>query len=770
MTILNQKRDEGAGILLRDLCNSDVCTLHHTGVPSRPNSAGYGILDAAIFSHDTQDFETITCRQITSVGSDHMPWLLDLHILVDREKTLVRNTRAIANNEEVRQQFQQSLWEKTTHLPKEITSDIHCEEYIQQLERAITDTLDEYAPLHENNRRDQLPEEINKLIDQRNHAKKKAWRLRFNQDRKTEQRRIYNYLKCLVQQALVEYNNRKWTQIINNPQDNRAQMWRIQRNLKTPVQKLPQIEGSNNEKDTIDVALLIVTEAEINEEDKRTEKMTPFQNVDPTCKEEIRLALRRFKNKKAAGPDKIKADALKLGGDPFLTRYKVIADYLLLTGYYPNRWKIGECIFLHKSGKNHRDAKSYRPITLLNIMGKLHERLILSRLRQTVDRLQPPFQHGFTENRGTGTQILRTGKFITDALEAKESVAMVSTDLSKAFDSINHEGLTKKLQTAEVPNNIIKLIENYLSDRKTYGRFRTTCGDEKPVPHGVPQGSVLGPVIFNLYVHDVWEHQDRIRGLKLSQYADDLCIINRSPDPNTATKRAGWAADIVIDYYHRWGLKCNVDKTECAMFTHKRDYLKTIRIKNEIIKYKNSIRYLGVHLDKTMTMGKHTDHVIQKARRVRGALGPVIGWHAKTDLTVKLEVIQACLLPVLDYGVVQLLSRYSKTNLLKIERQYRIALKTAGQFPKRLETSTLWDMLDWDPWHLRAQDLNEDMLRRLHDCNIEDLNAPGDVYIGHGQHNPLLTNTRLGEIDYIPKNDRIRQLSKRPTNPRPHIL
>ncbi|CAG9130325.1 unnamed protein product [Plutella xylostella] len=80
-----------------------------------------------------------------------------------------------------------------------------------------------------------------------------------------------------------------------------------------------------------------------------------------------------------------------------------------------------------------------------------------------------------------------------------------------------------------------------------------------------------------------------------------------------------------------------------------------------------------------------------------------------------------------------------------------MALKTAGQFPRRLETSLLWDMLDWDPWHLRAQDLNEDMLRQLQMMQIEDLDAPGDAYIGFGQHNPLLTNTRLGEISYEKK-------------------
>ncbi|GBP50050.1 hypothetical protein EVAR_39627_1 [Eumeta japonica] len=93
-----------------------------------------------------------------------------------------------------------------------------------------------------------------------------------------------------------------------------------------------------------------------------------------------------------------------------------------------------------------------------------------------------------------------------DTLEAKEGMTMVSTDISKAFDFINHEGLTKKLQLqrADIPNDIMKLIENYFSGRKTYGRVRTNNGDEKSVLHGVHRALSWDPVIFNLYVHVVW--------------------------------------------------------------------------------------------------------------------------------------------------------------------------------------------------------------------------------------------------------------------------
>ena len=147
-----------------------------------------------------------------------------------------------------------------------------------------------------------------------------------------------------------------------------------------------------------------------------------------------------------------------------------------------------------------------------------------ARILPAVGHLIPEYQHGFTIARGTGTQILHTGKVITDALAAGNSVAMISTDLSKAFDSINHGALSKKLLDTNVDNNIINLIENYLDRRKVRGKYLTSYGDEQSVTHGVPQGSILGPILFNLYVSDIPNND--IAGITLSQYADDLCILN----------------------------------------------------------------------------------------------------------------------------------------------------------------------------------------------------------------------------------------------------
>lgn len=751
MQTLGHSRNSGLGNIVKKATKEGICSLKHANAPSRPCSPGNTILDLAIITH--QELEA-QAQQIESVGSDHLPWVLTVKIDHNIEEYRFRNTKKVYEDEKLRAAYQQTMWEGFCDLNKEITSDADCEKYVETMENAIVAALDIHAPFTTLTRHERLPKVINDKIDFRNKLKQIVWQTRYCSPMlQCEIRNLYHHAKREAEISLNKYSEKGWLDKLQDPRDNRSQMWRIQRDMKKPIAKLPNIIGCSTEIETIDklTDTAIVKEAKIAKDDEGTEMTTPFQPLDPTSKEEVQFALSKFKNKKAPGPDGIKADALKLGGEVFIEAFVPLANFVLSTGYFPKRWKTGVCIFLHKAGKDHRQASSYRPITLLNIMGKLCERLILSRLTTTINRLQPTFQHGFTTARGTATQILRTGKIITDALATEHSVSMISTDLSRAFDSINHKGLIKKLQNRDVPNNIIKIIENYLEGRNLRGRFRTTTTEEKPIPHGVPQGSILGPIIFNLYVHDIWDKRDHIRGLKLSQYADDLCILNKDKNPDNATLRAEWVAEAIIDYYTRWGLKCNLEKTECIMFSKKKIYRPTVKLKQQTLHYQKQIRYLGVIFDKHMKMNQHTEKVIKKVKQVRGALGPIIGYKAKTDLDTKVAIIQACILPLMDYGVVQLLSRYSASNLSKIERQYRLALKCAAQLPRRTPTEALWEMADIEAWHLRAEDLNTKMLEKIRKLKIEDLESPGDAYQAHGEFNPLRVNQRIGEILYDPQ-------------------
>lgn len=777
MKLLGHPNDGGLGVLLRDTHINGDCRIIHSGQPSRPTSMGNKhILDIAITTYDHSDLDIKLCKQIEPIGSDHIPWLTTINLENDYEIQLSRNLKDIKSDQKKLDEFEQFLATKIDPCAK-IETDADCDEIIMKLETAIVQTLDVFAPLKQTNLKDNLPEYIQKLIVKRNKAKNLAWCLRFT-NRYNELKREHNRLKRYLAKKIAEYREESWNKVLENKTDNRRKMWSIQRAMKRPTQRLPRIENCNTELEIIDnlVNTAIIHVSDIAREDENTEKYTPFHPLEATSHAELKLALRKFKNQKAPGPDGIRADVLKLGGDTMITIFKRIMDYTINTGYFPKRWKESICIFLHKPGKDYTQLKSYRPISLLNIMGKWAERIILSRINTEINELIPEHQHGFVRQRGTGTQILRTGKYISDALEKGHSVAMISTDLSKAFDSINHKGLIKKMYEAGARNNIIKIIENYLSKRSTKGRFRTTTGTEKDVPHGVPQGSILGPVLFNLYVADI--PKPRIAGQMLSQYADDLCILNAAEKPDHATRRAEWAAEEVIDYYKRWGLQCNVDKTECIMFSHKRPrrgninsgYRNYIQLKNERIEYKNQVKYLGVVFDKRLSMNKHTKERVEKLKRVRGALNSIIGYRSKVNIETKLLIIQTCLLPVLDYGVIQLLPRYSKSNLTQLERQYRMALKAAGDFPRRTETKTLWEMLGQDPWHIRAHDLHYDMIEKLTSLTISGLEDPGPAYTKYGQFNPFLFSNRIGDIEYLNKSERGKPLHKRTALPRQHRL
>jgi hypothetical protein len=765
MQQLGHSQTQAAGNLVKRAIDNREAKLVHTNLPSRPCHRGDGILDVALVTQEAMEL-TYRTKQLDSISSDHYPWQLEVDIETSEYVQLRRTMGNITESKESRIKFQELI---ETNLPlTEPTTDVEAELYVEQMEDILTGALDEMAPLREAKRREELPMHIQYMIQHRNRSKLRAK----NAPRGHILRRIYNAAKNILKQALQEYRETQWNTVIESPENNFTKMWKIQRSLKAKPQRLPELPGMVTEEDTINalVDTAIVKDAIVSHDHANTEIFTPYQPLSETNLNEVIRALRLFKNKKAPGPDQLRADALKLAGPAYHNALAHIINYTLRTGYFPKRWKLGDCIFLHKPGKSHTEAASYRPITLLCIMGKLCERIMYSRILSEINRLEliPEYQHGFTKHKGTGTQILRTGKVITDALAKRNSVAMISTDLSKAFDSINHTGLSRKLFDAGMANNVIQLIENYLSGREARGKYRTMYGKKMPVPHGVPQGSILGPILFNLYVSDI--PKNHIAGITLSQYADDLCILNEACNPDTASRRAAWAAKTIINYYKEWGLQCNVNKTDCAMFTNKRKYSRTVKLEHENLPIKTSIKYLGVHLDQRLVMKEHAKNTVKKVKQVRGMLAPIIGWYSKVSLEIKIKVIKATLLPIIDYGIVQLYPRVCKSKLTELERQYRMALKVAANFPRNTSSKVIWEMLDEDPWYLRARDLHEDMLRKLSDLQIPGLTQPGDKYDKPNHHNPMLPSLRAGDIDYVCKQQRGKPLSKRMVPPRIPVL
>ncbi|GFW07225.1 RNA-directed DNA polymerase from mobile element jockey [Trichonephila clavipes] len=194
-------------------------------------------------------------------------------------------------------------------------------------------------------------------------------------------------------------------------------------------------------------------------------------------------------------------------------------------------WKTAVVIPILKPGKNSALAESYRPISLLPVLSKLAEKVILARLNDHLERenILIPEQHGFKPRLSTSHQLLRVVEFIKEGNNKDECTAAVFLDIQKAFDRVWHTGLLFKLITYKISPPLIFLINSYISDRSFTVKINRTFSQLKKINAGVAQGSILAPTLFNLYVNDIIKNTNTITCM----YADDTAILSRHRNLDT---------------------------------------------------------------------------------------------------------------------------------------------------------------------------------------------------------------------------------------------
>ncbi|GFS64069.1 probable RNA-directed DNA polymerase from transposon BS [Trichonephila clavipes] len=168
--------------------------------------------------------------------------------------------------------------------------------------------------------------------------------------------------------------------------------------------------------------------------------------------------------------------------------------------YFPNAWKTAVVIPILKPGKNPKLAESHRPISLLPILSKLAEKIISTRLNDYLENenILVPEQHGFRPRLSTTHQLLRVVEYIKDGIDRHQYTAAVFLDIQKAFDRVWHTDLLFKLITYKIPPPLILLLKSYISDRSFTVKINRTFSQDRSAKAGIAQGSILGPVLFNL--------------------------------------------------------------------------------------------------------------------------------------------------------------------------------------------------------------------------------------------------------------------------------
>ena len=295
--------------------------------------------------------------------------------------------------------------------------------------------------------------------------------------------------------------------------------------------------------------------------------------------------------KKAKGHDQIAPKILKWAPHLFAPILLVIFNKCIESGYYPGDMKIGEVAPIYKKGD--KDGESnYRPITVLTQFNQIFERLLYKRFLNFFERFEiiTKKQFGFLKKHCTEHAILDLKEFLMSKLESKEVTAVLFLDLQKAFDTVSHDILLKKLHHYGVRGNAHKLLKSYLTGRMQRTKIKNVLSDLAFVLWGVPQGSVLGPLLFLIFINDLPNVSDLISWL----FADDTALALSS----TNIQELEFRFNHEVNKVHDWLLANRLS----VHYSDKTQYMLIQRpnLKNRAISSLNFKLFMGVHeIEKT---------------------------------------------------------------------------------------------------------------------------------------------------------------------------
>jgi Reverse transcriptase (RNA-dependent DNA polymerase)/Endonuclease-reverse transcriptase len=334
-------------------------------------------------------------------------------------------------------------------------------------------------------------------------------------------------------------------------------------------------------------------------------------------KHEVELCLRNLNNNKSPGPDLIPMKVLKYCSEVLSAPLTDIFNCSLKEGTFPNRWKLSHVTPVLKKGSRFK-VVNYRPISLLSVFSKIFESLLHKRISNHVSKWIAPEQHGFVRRKSTITNLAEFTSEIARNINNRVQVDAVYTDFSKAFDRVDHRLLLHKLSSFGISGQLHCLLSDYLNKRVqkvVIGSGTSSCAD---VTSGVPQGSVLGPLLFTMFVNDIPQ------SMKTSQclmYADDLKIFRPIHD---LTECSLLQEDLknLENWCRVWKLTLNISKCNVITFTNKRKNVVSFEymIGSDKLTRVCAIKDLGVIVSSDFSYSKHIDSIKPKAYRLLGLL------------------------------------------------------------------------------------------------------------------------------------------------------
>lgn len=389
--------------------------------------------------------------------------------------------------------------------------------------------------------------------------------------------------------------------------------------------------------------------------------MSSLQNLCITEEETLKI-LASLNISKAVGPDDVSPRVLHAGRkilSPILTKF---FNASLSSGIYPDLWKRAHITPIHKKDDPSLTS-NYRPVSLLSCTSKVFEKIVTNKLMAYLGDLITDKQSGFLPFHSTVTQLLEIYDEIVQALNCQKEIQFLFFDISKAFDRVWHRGLLFKLEKFGIKNTMLQWFKSYLTNRKQCVILKGTKSEYLSIDAGVPQGSVLGPTLFLLYINDL--PSGIINNIRL--FADDTCLYVASEEMHNKTQSINRDMDLIRNWASQWLVNFNASKTVNLLVSRRREPTKlNITFSGKIITPSEEHKHLGILINSKGTWRNHVEVLITSAHKklsiFRGLkykldrksleimyktvirpcfeYGDVIWDNIDTDLVIKLEHIQ----------------------------------------------------------------------------------------------------------------------------------